>query len=104
MKHRILETETVVGFTMRGGFIPHYMVNGILQYFNEKIPPGGFLRAVLENDLMSAAGKADDNNSIILHVYTAFFYNHCPNDSYGSKEAVRAWLASRDDFDVEGGS
>ena len=94
---RVLEEKTVLSFYFRGGRIPRYMVKAILRYFNEKLPPGNFLRAVLENDLMNATGRADSENCGVLHVYTALLYNHCPKDSFGSKEAVRAWLASRED-------
>ena len=92
---KVLNEKTIFSFYFRGDCIPPRMTPAIMRYFNEKVPPGDFLRAVLENDLMKASLKADAENSIILPVYMSFLYNYCPRGSYGSKEAVRTWLDSR---------
>lgn len=74
--------------------IPGYMQDGLIQYFENRIPPGSFLTAVLENDLMGALGKADDTNRFALHAYGTWLFNQAPGrpNGWGSPEAVRVWL------------
>lgn len=51
-------------------------------------PTGGFLRAVLENDLKMAVLKADAQNIRLLPEITAFVVDVVPTFIRGSKEAV----------------
>jgi hypothetical protein len=74
--------------------IPARMHGGIVRYMLSGVVPGSFLRAVFENDLMGAAGKADAENMLLLHVYARFIYNHMPTPSWGSPEKVKAWAKS----------
>jgi len=65
----------------------------INDYVQHRTPPASFLQAVLENDLMNAVGRADDENlkrlpSIVHYIY----WNVVPISCYGSKEAVATWL------------
>lgn len=59
--------------------IPHHML-------------GGFLGALLSNDFMGAAGKADDDNQRALIGWAKFLYNHVPSGSYGSPGAFSKWI------------
>lgn len=52
---------------------------------------GDFLSAVISNELVEAAGRADAENIVILHVYAAFLHNVAPGASWGSREAMRSW-------------
>jgi len=61
-------------------------------YVENKTDPGGFLMAVLRNDLRSACEVADDINRYKLFDYVSYIYNKLPSDCWGSKEAVDAWL------------
>jgi hypothetical protein len=54
---------------------------------------GDFLRAVLENNLTEAFGRADDGNARTLHAIVAYVYNELPSPSHGSPEKVKAWQA-----------
>jgi hypothetical protein len=72
--------------------IPSYMREGLRLYVANGCPPGSFLRAVLENDLMRALGQADDTNMANLPAYGNFLYNHVPVACYGSPEKVREWI------------
>lgn len=66
---------------------------GSLQrYVDQGIEPGGFLRAVLENDFMEAAGRADDFNQRHLHDWARVIYNDVPSGCHGSREAVAEWI------------
>lgn len=72
--------------------IPEYMRPGLIRYIESRVEPGSFLRAVLENDLYLACGKADENNIKNLPAYIYFLYNFTPTGCWGSKENVRKWV------------
>lgn len=74
--------------------IPEYTKEGIDQYVANHIPPGSFLRAVLENNLMEAMRQADEDNQIAIFDICTYIYNHVPFDCHGTKQKVKAWLAS----------
>lgn len=75
--------------------IPDYMIGGLVRYIDNHIQPGGFLTAVLSNDLMGACGQADDTNRHLLFNYCNFLYNHAPSKCWGSPEAVARWLEQK---------
>lgn len=74
--------------------VPGHCRPGLAEYLLVGCPVGGFLEAVLSNDLMGALGKADDVNLRALHAYGMFLYNHAPLGSYGSPENYKAWIES----------
>lgn len=65
------------------------------RYLNHGILPGGFLTAVLENNLSEAFGRADMENSANLKNITAYVYNHMPRNAWGSHEIVVEFLKSK---------
>ena len=64
----------------------------LYNYFVHGFDPGGFMIAVLANDLYSAAARADSANIKLLGEYAKWLINHAPYQSYGSPEEVRGWL------------
>ena len=76
--------------------VPGYMQDGLTSYFNDHRAPGGFLTAVLENDLMGAFSKADMTNERALHSYAKWLFNHANVGAFGSPEKVKAWLENRE--------
>lgn len=72
--------------------IPGYMQGGLRRYILEGIQLGSFLTAVLENDLMEAAGRADSVNLTALADYATYLYNYAPQSCHGSPEKVAAWV------------
>lgn len=89
-------SSTLGGDTMRYG-IPQEIQARLRDYVagNHPYPFGGFVTAVLANDLVGAAMRADDHNVTILHEYASFLYNEMPGrtndpsrDFWGSYEAV----------------
>ena len=65
------------------------------RYVEHHISPGSFLRAVLENDLMEAMGRADYENSQILKEICQYVYSEIPLVCWGSKEKVENWLKNK---------
>lgn len=76
----------------RAYYIPGRMMDGIDLYVNEGVKPGGFLQAVICNDLKEAFGRADDENFHNIPAYINYFYNDAPAACWGSKEAMKAWV------------
>jgi hypothetical protein len=72
--------------------VPAHTIGGIDRYIERRIEPGSFLRAVLENNLREALGRADETNRDALFDIVAYIYNCCPFNSWGSPEAVETWL------------
>lgn len=72
--------------------IPAYMHGGIIRFYEEGIPPGDFLQAVINNDLREACARADDTNVRLLFNYVKWFYNHAPSGTWGYPGAVEEYL------------
>lgn len=73
--------------------IPDYMTGAVVRYVADRIHPGGFLTAVLTNDLREACSRADDINRHHLFDYIMFLYNYAPAGCWGSPQAVGEWLS-----------
>ena len=74
---------------------PVQLQEAFRRYINERIPTGGFLRAVLENDLRTAVALADPINLGALRNIVAYAYEEIPAVAWGSRTAVAAWLGGR---------
>jgi len=72
--------------------LPEHMQDGMRLYIERGIEGGSFMTAVLCNDLMGAAGKADHINRECLFDYCNFLYNEAPTSCHGSREKVEAWI------------
>lgn len=72
--------------------VPEHMHGAIDRYINHRLHPGGFLEAVLCNDLTGAVSKADLVNRNHLADYVKWFYNHAPSGCWGSRENFERWL------------
>ncbi len=72
--------------------IPEHMHGALKRYIEDGILPGGFLTAVLQNNLKEAIGRADHLNMDQLPNYVRFLYNFAPGPCWGSPEKVAAWV------------
>jgi len=61
------------------------------RWIDKRTDPGGFLTAVLCNDLAKAVSKADDRNVELVPNYVRLLYNHAPMDCWGDDETVDNW-------------
>jgi hypothetical protein len=73
--------------------LPHHLQEGLREYLVARQPVGGFLTAVLANDLSGAVLRADPVSEAALKDLARFLHNHAPPDAHGSAEAVHQWLA-----------
>jgi hypothetical protein len=72
--------------------LPEHMQDGMRRYVEQGIPPGGFARSVLENNLAEAFLQADADNLRHMRDWAMFMWNDMPRASWGSKERVDAWI------------
>lgn len=74
------------------------LITGALdRYVNDRVETGGFLRAVLENNLFEAIGRADSQNQHRLREICQYIYNEIPANCWGSKKIVNDWLNKKED-------
>lgn len=74
--------------------VPAHLRAGLWRYLSQRIRTGGFLEAVLRNDLADAVCRADPALSLTeLKAIVLFLRTYAPSSAWGSPEAVEAWLA-----------
>ena len=71
--------------------IPPTILSALRRYADDHMPTGGFLRAVLSNDLMEAVGRADVESLAALHSIAGYVYNEMPGNCHGSREVYDKW-------------
>ena len=74
-----------------------HLMPSLRRYIDLHCPPGGFLHAVLSNDLKEAIARADEQNMGLLPILATWLYNEAPGGCWGSAERVRNWLNSAAD-------
>ena len=72
--------------------VPRHMRAAIQNYLEDGQRPGGFLTALLSNDLMEAFNRADPANPQPMRAWVHFLRNELPIDSYGSPENFNRWI------------
>lgn len=75
--------------------IPATTLRALDLYVNEHIQPGGFLYAVLTNDLFGAISRADTANGAAIRDICLYIYNELPSDCWGSRDVVDRYLAQK---------
>jgi hypothetical protein len=75
--------------------VPEHTQGGIRRYFEDRIPPGDFLIAVIENDLKGAFARADETNKAALESILQWFRWHPPAGTWGYKGACKDYLNRR---------
>jgi hypothetical protein len=81
--------------TIDYGRIPERTVKSLDMYVNHHLEPGGFLRAVLQNNLAKACGRADEENIEVLPIIVTWLVNNAPAKCWGSEDIVERWLEKK---------
>lgn len=68
------------------------IIESIQRYVDRGIPTGGFLEALLSNDLKETCARADDDNRHTIFHIVAYCYNEIPSGCWGSPKKVEKWL------------
>jgi hypothetical protein len=74
--------------------VPEHAFLGLRRYALDKTPVGGFLTAVLKNDLREAVFRADAENLRQLEAIVRFVHWELPGNCWGDAAKVEAWLMS----------
>jgi hypothetical protein len=72
--------------------VPMGCRGGLTRYLLYGVSTGGFLHAVIDNDLKEAVGRADDVNILAIPNIVRFLYNAAPSQAWGRKGAHDAWV------------
>jgi hypothetical protein len=81
--------------------VPEHLRGGLIRYFVDGLLPGGFLQAVLCNDLTQAFTRAADvETTFYLPTLVECLLAHAPSAAWGSRDAVRAWTITPDRLEV----
>jgi hypothetical protein len=71
---------------------PESVSESLVAYIETGRPTGGFLYALLSNDLREAFGRADMTNRHCMFEIVVALHNYAPAPCWGNKEKVEAWL------------
>jgi hypothetical protein len=90
--HRDAE-EIGMRVTLRTAGVPEHLHDGLIRYVLHHVAVGHFLTAVLSNDLRESFARADETSGPALGKIVAWLYWNAPSPAWGSRAAVKAWLA-----------
>lgn len=71
--------------------VPEHLRGALARWYEEALPPGSFLMAVLSNNLMESFKRSDTNGLKSLDSLVDFLFHHFPMDAWGSRENVDTW-------------
>jgi len=73
--------------------VPSHMHDGFVRYiaYGNRMSHGGFMSALMSNDLMRAFNRADDMNARSMQDWVKFLFNYAPASCYGSQEKFSEW-------------
>jgi hypothetical protein len=77
-------------------YIPNHMHDGIINYIEHHLEPGGFLVSMLVGEFDYATRCADSVNRNMIPNYILFFQEYLDKELFGSVEIVNSWLAKRE--------
>lgn len=81
---------------VRYDMLPVEMRESARAYIEDGLPPRGFLHAVLTNDFVGAATRADMVNRACLHDWAMWLWNEAPSRCWGSPAKVENWIEARE--------
>lgn len=73
------------------GVVPRHLLEGLMAHVVHGRAVGGFLTAVLSNDLMEAMGRADLVSTAHLHDLVSVCYNVIPRECWRTPGNVTRW-------------
>ena len=74
---------------------PIHILDSINRYVEHRLSPGGFVTAVLSNDLTGAFNQADTDSEAGIRDILKYVRWEIPAESWGSPAKVEAWLNSK---------
>lgn len=86
------ENVSTLGWQPDYSALPESLRGGMQRYLEHHIEPGGFLSALLSNDLEGAVRTADADNILCLPYLVHWLSNEVPMECWGSRDRFRAWV------------
>jgi hypothetical protein len=72
--------------------VPSHDHGGIRRYYQDGIPPGHFLTAIIDNDLKGVFARADEINKAAIEQILMWFRWHPPAGTWGYPGACKDYL------------
>ena len=72
--------------------VPEHTQEALERYFIYGLEPGGFLQAVLCNNLTSAVLRADPANKLALSNIVGWLVDNAPRNSWGNVDFYKDWI------------
>jgi hypothetical protein len=79
--------------SMRLYAVPQNLRDAVARYITHGTEPGGFVQAVLQNDLKSAVVRAGVSSKSGLVDLVMWLIAEAPESCWGSSERYRDWIA-----------
>lgn len=92
--HALTQMRADLRTKMIDAGLPNHMHAALERYVFDGILPGGFLEAVLSNNLMEAVTKADYTNLAALKDWVMFVYWNIPSGCWKSDKHITDWVES----------
>jgi len=97
LKHEtVAELERIQSVARLFDSMPLAAQGALNRYIKKRIHPGSGLHALLRQDLTEFDMLADEATKQALVAMTAWLYEVAPSESWGSVEAVEAWLSGEE--------
>jgi hypothetical protein len=80
--------------------LPPHLQESFQLYIERRVPTGGFLTALLSNDLKETFARADNHNRHLVYDIVFWLYNEAPMPCWGSPENVQAWLHPKEQINA----
>lgn len=90
----------VIVEALPGSGVPRHLRDGLVRYFREGILPGGFMQAVLCNDLRQAVLRANPGGARMVLALIDFLEHYAPPMAWGTPERVLAWTTTPGRFEI----
>ncbi len=75
--------------------VPQHTLQSFTNYVEHGAPPGGFMCAILADDLQDARGRADEANLANLPAIVAYRDTQIPRECWGSRAAMKDWMDAK---------
>ena len=75
--------------------VPPHLRGGLEAYILHGWPVGGYLEAVISNDLVDACRRADPISAMALYDVCMLLVEYAPAVAWGSREKYAAWVQRR---------
>ncbi len=72
--------------------VPASVLMSLKLYTEQRLGPGAFLRAILENDLRGAVEHSNSREGANLYAIVSVVYWFVPHVAWGSRQRVHDWL------------